>query len=484
MFQRIFLSLTAAGIAITTSSLSSREIQNNEPVHSINNTAKIDENKETKQNSFLPFTGKVNGSKVRLRLQANLDAHIIKELNKGNLLLVTDEENGFYSVMPSSDTKAYIFRSYVLDNVVEGNNVNVRLEPHRDGSIIAQLNTGDKAEGVISPVNSKWIEIPPPQSTRFYVAKEFIDMAGDPTLIGKMEQQRSEVHNLLNSSYLLAQTEMRKPFEEIDIERVSGMLENIIENYPDFSIYTEKAKEILDLIQETYLQKKVAFLETKVLKSSKNWTSKSNALSEQIASYENRLAELEKELNETQIPSSSQQQDHLSKNSEELQKPTETSSLSHNSLQKKEMIDNTSLYLKKDLPQEENVKNSNSLLEKQVLSSEEQLLLTDKMLIWEPIEQVRFRDWVIQNPAATNDDFYIEEKLYSIELTGIIEPYNRPVKNKPGDYILRKNNKTIAYLYSTKVDLQQKIGEEVILNGNLRPNNHFAFPAYHVLSVE
>lgn len=49
----------------------------------------------------------------------------------------------------------------MLDNTIEGNRVNVRLEPNLEAPIIAQLNAGDKIEGQISALNSKWYEITP-----------------------------------------------------------------------------------------------------------------------------------------------------------------------------------------------------------------------------------------------------------------------------------------------------------------------------------
>src|SRR6267154_353385 len=76
-----------------------------------------------------PFTGKVKGRKVRMRLRPDLDSRIIKELSKNELVVVVGEKGEFWAVQAPVGTKAYIFRSFVLDNVVEGNRVNIRLEP-------------------------------------------------------------------------------------------------------------------------------------------------------------------------------------------------------------------------------------------------------------------------------------------------------------------------------------------------------------------
>ncbi|MGZ3733102.1 MAG: SH3 domain-containing protein, partial [Parachlamydiaceae bacterium] len=104
--------------------------------------------------SIEPFTGKITRNKVRMRLQPSLDALILRELSKDDLLSVVGESNEFYAILPPKDTKAYIFRTYVLDDIVEGSRVNVRLEPAIEAPVIAQLNSGDKVEGIISPLSS------------------------------------------------------------------------------------------------------------------------------------------------------------------------------------------------------------------------------------------------------------------------------------------------------------------------------------------
>src|SRR5690606_27647111 len=112
--------------------------------------------------SFKPFTGKILANKVRVRSKPDLESHVIKQLSKGDLLLITGEEGEFWAVQPPSGTKAYVFRTYILDGVVEANRVNVRLEPHIDAPIIARLRTGERVKGNVCPMNHKWLEIEPP----------------------------------------------------------------------------------------------------------------------------------------------------------------------------------------------------------------------------------------------------------------------------------------------------------------------------------
>ena len=106
------------------------------------------------------------------------------------------------------------------------------------------------------------------------------------------------------------------------------------------------------------------------------------------------------------------------------------------------------------------------------------------MKLWDPIEESLYLSWTNINENKSQRDYYEEQKLAAIEISGIVEPYNTPVKNKPGDYILRDKDMPLGYIYSTQVNLQSLVGKHVKLVAAPRPNNNFAFPAYYVLSVE
>jgi len=216
-----------------------------------------------KVESFKPFTGKVLANKVRIRVQPDLDSHIFRQVDKNELLLIVGEDSDFYAVQPPKETKAYIFRSYILDNVVEANRVNIRLEPHADGPIVGQLQAGDKINGKPCALNHKWFEIAAPASTRFYVSKEFISNAGGPDFIATMEKRKKLVDDLLNTAFLSAEAECKKAYEDMSPQPIIEQFQTIVKTYSDFSDATQQAKEALALLKDTYLQKKIAYLESK-----------------------------------------------------------------------------------------------------------------------------------------------------------------------------------------------------------------------------
>ena len=340
-----------------------------------------------------PFTGKIKGRKVRMRLRADLDSRIIKELPKNELVTIVGEKGDFWAVVPPTDTKAYIFRSFVLDNVVEGTKVNVRLEPSLDAPVIAHMNTGDKVENpLISPINSKWLEIAPPADTHFYIAKELVEYAGGPEVKTQMDMRASTVEQLLDAAALLSKTELRKPFDDVDFDRVVKGFHTVIDDYSEFPEHVEQAKEALASFQEAYLHKRISYLEAKP---------------------EERLA----------VRAQSELMEQISE-------------------------------------------------------------VTDKMKLWEPIEEALFASWTNMNSEKSKQEFYDDQRLAAVEIEGTVEPYNALVKNKPGDFVLRDSDSPIAFVYSTQVNLQNLVGKSVKLVAAPRPNNNFAFPAYFVLAVE
>jgi len=401
--------------------------------------------KPSNAEAFNAFTGKITGNKVRLRNQPDLDGKVIKDLNKGDYLIVVGENNGYYAVKPPKGTKAYVFRSYILDNVVEGTHVNVRLEPNLEAAIIGQLNSGERVQGTISTINNKWLEIDAPPSARFYVAKEYVQSVGSPDVLDKIQKRRNDVDSLLNSAYSTSQNELRKPFDQISLDQIYQQFNKIIKDYPDFPEQIAKAKEALDIVQKTYLQKQIAFLESKTQQTEQSFKTKQASINAEIEGYQKKLADLEAQL-------------------------------------QKERAAASSVVTTLEAPVAQ--KDSSSSSPTTPPPAEKKVNITSQMNHWVPIEKEYYQLWLKTNPPGTIDDFYKAETAKSITLAGTLEPFSKSINNRPGDYLLKVNNLPAAYLYSTRVDLENYVGQTVKVTAIPRPNSHFAYPAYFVYSVD
>lgn len=209
----------------------------------------------------MPFTGKVQSNHVRLRAAPDLDSHVVRELGEGQLVLVIGESEDFYAIQPDPSQKLYIYRSFVLDGVVEAHNVNVRLGASLDAPVVARLQAGTHVHGKVCPENSKWMEISPPEGVHFYVAKTYIENAGSSEVIHKLHAQKESLDELFVSLHIVVEDQKQKPYEEMHIGEAERIVEKIRIEYPTFAKDIEKAEELLHHLKENFLAKKVAFLE-------------------------------------------------------------------------------------------------------------------------------------------------------------------------------------------------------------------------------
>jgi hypothetical protein len=202
-----------------------------------------------------PFTGSITGSRVRLRLQPSLNSLVIQEFAPSDLVQVVGEIDDFYAILPDASKKGYIFRTYVLDGIIEGSNVNLRFKPDMTSPIILQLQQGDKVQGQLSTENPKWLEVSLPSSVHFYIAKEFVSKEGPLSLYNERRQEKDTLLAQMNSMEEATQKELQKPFSDINLISLKKELESLIaktkKSMPDLS---QRASALLVKIQEDYLQ--------------------------------------------------------------------------------------------------------------------------------------------------------------------------------------------------------------------------------------
>jgi len=229
---------------------------------------------------FTSFTGKISRNNVRLRLNPSIDSPIIQELDKEDMVVVVDECHDFYTILPPSFLKAYVYKSYVSDGCVEGNRVNVRLDPHLESPVLTQLSRGDQVDGKVSPLNSKWLEISPPKNMRLYIAKEFIENIGNAEYLQKLETKRLDIEAFLTEAEITSQEELDKPFPSISIDALLQNLKAVSEDGEVFANQAKRAHAMHTMILEKFLEKKLAYLETKTQDSDRNIAMKDDLSSE------------------------------------------------------------------------------------------------------------------------------------------------------------------------------------------------------------
>lgn len=220
------------------------------------NATKVSTSPSTDQitSDFAPFTGRVMANRVRLRLQPSIEGPIYKELDAGELFVVTGLHDDYYAVIPPADVKGYLFRMYVLEGVVEGQNVNLRLEPDTNAPILTQFHAGDKVDGIISAKNNKWLEIKLPPNVRFYISKDYIEKVGDKNYFQKIESERRNLQAEIDKLQAELGKEFAKPFRDIQLAPLATKVHSLQKRAADFPKEKEAADLLFKDMQNEYLQ--------------------------------------------------------------------------------------------------------------------------------------------------------------------------------------------------------------------------------------
>lgn len=212
--------------------------------------------------AFSAFTGVVVSEKLDIRIRPEENSPVICQMDQNELLLVYDEQKDFWVVSPPPKAKAYIFRSFVLDGVVEGTRVNMRLQPDIDSPVVGHLNTGERVQGEVSKKSKKWLEISYPPRLRLFVHKKGIRNVGPADVKERHERRLAEVQSLFSLAEKKLAIATTLSFDKIDFESMKKDFTQIIQEYAEHDVFVEKAKNALARVQDLYLKTKLAFLET------------------------------------------------------------------------------------------------------------------------------------------------------------------------------------------------------------------------------
>ena len=371
--------------------------------------------------TFTPFTGKVTRSKVRLRTKPITGKETIwRELNKGDLFVIVNEDGDYYAVQPSKDIKGYIYRSYVIDGVVEGQRVNVRLAPDFDAPTMVQLNTGDRVGGEIVNDNRKWLEIDLPPKSYFYVMKDYIENIGDANLYAKMEAARENAEKILKKASQEGEDQLSKNYNEIDMVPIFAELDQVIALGDEKEDSVQQATNLKKQLNERLLLKKIEYYEKLGSNNPKQLEEQNKKLKEELVEQEKRLATME-----GQIGSSSEK-------SADAVNP--------------------------------------KMVAWQPVERRHFQIWADARIDTDPTIELFYED---QHANAQHLRGRVE--IYESHVR------NKPGDYFLINSI---TGSPIAYLYSTQVDLHHYLGRIVTIKAVERPNNHFAHPAYFVLEVE
>lgn len=103
---------------------------------------------------------------------------------------------------------------------------------------------------------------------------------------------------------------------------------------------------------------------------------------------------------------------------------------------------------------------------------------------WAIEEKRRFEAWRNGDTEKTEQD-YIEAHKNALQvLRGTLRKVQVKAPQQPGDWMLWSHGIPVAFLYSTDHALEKYLDQRIVLSVLERENNHFAYPAYRVITIE
>jgi hypothetical protein len=217
-----------------------------------------------KPQTFEQFTGKITGNKVRLRAQANLESPIIQQFNKDDIVLVVGEKDNFWAIIPPKEIKGFIYRSYVIDNKVEANKVNIRLSPNTEAFVIGQLQEKDELnDAKVLSQNNKWMEINLPKHISFYIAKDYVVKAGKAEDFTALSTRQADAKNAFNAANIFVKKEYEKNKDEKIFQEAAAKFDAVIQTYKDCPEIVKNAQKNLAVLKDSNLMKKGKIIKAK-----------------------------------------------------------------------------------------------------------------------------------------------------------------------------------------------------------------------------
>lgn len=130
------------------------------------------------------FSGLVNSDQTNIRIDSTVASATICKINRGEKVEVVKESFGWYKIRLPLNSPAYIKKSFTIllpadknpqarTAKVEKENVNIRLGPGQDSSVIGKANK-DEVVSIVSET-PQWYQIQPTQTCFGWINKQFAD---------------------------------------------------------------------------------------------------------------------------------------------------------------------------------------------------------------------------------------------------------------------------------------------------------------------
>ncbi|MCX6356543.1 MAG: SH3 domain-containing protein [Candidatus Aureabacteria bacterium] len=124
-----------------------------------------------------PCPGETATDRVNLRAGRSLNYEVCGTLDAGRKVTVTGYAGGWFRVVPPEGTRVWVFSQYLAGKKVAAGRLNIRATPSLHGSVLCQLERGERVEVV--ETKDEWTAIRPPACASLWVSAELVDLLPD-----------------------------------------------------------------------------------------------------------------------------------------------------------------------------------------------------------------------------------------------------------------------------------------------------------------
>ena len=127
----------------------------------------------------------VTGDRVSLRLSPSIDGELLNRAMEGEEFLALSASNGWQEVIAPEYISAWVSSSYISNNIVLANKLNVRTGPNKNYGILTVISKDDVIED--KEVFNDWVKIKPPENTSIWISKQYLRDVQPESIIEEKE---------------------------------------------------------------------------------------------------------------------------------------------------------------------------------------------------------------------------------------------------------------------------------------------------------
>ncbi len=133
---------------------------------------------------IIEVKGKVNAGTLNIRKKPDLNARVIGQLKRGDIIDVLNELDEWYQIILKNKKEGgYVYKKYIeivreeKSGVITANNLNVRSQPNTEGEILGKVHKNDIVN--ILKELSEWVKIKY-NDREAYVFKQYVEISDVP----------------------------------------------------------------------------------------------------------------------------------------------------------------------------------------------------------------------------------------------------------------------------------------------------------------